>query len=98
MITETATLNIKADLAPKFINDFKKASKLISRQKGYLNHWLKKCIEYENQYLLIVNWETLDDHDKGFRKSTDYQEWKSILHHYYKPFPEVLHYEDIKLY
>lgn len=97
MITETAILNIKTELASTFENDFRKASLLIARQKGYINHWLKKCIEYDNQYLLIVNWETLEDHEIGLRQSDDYQEWKSILHHYYDPFPEVLHFEEVKL-
>lgn len=97
MITETATLNIKPELAATFEEEFKKASVIIARQKGYLEHWLKKCIEYDNQYLLIVNWETLADHENNFRESDDYQEWKSLLHKYYYPFPEVLHFENIKL-
>ena len=28
-----------------------------------------------------------------FRQSDEYQEWKALLHHFYKPFPEVEHYK-----
>jgi len=92
MILEVAVLQIKKGMNSEFEQNFKKASLIISRMKGYINHQLKKCIEKENQYILLVNWETLEDHEIGFRKSEQYKEWKTLLHHFYEPFPEVLHY------
>ena len=61
--------------------------------KGYISHQLQRCIEKENRYILLVNWETLEDHTVGFRSSDEYQEWKKLLHHFYDPFPTVEHYE-----
>jgi heme-degrading monooxygenase HmoA len=49
-------------------------------------------MEAENKYLLIVRWQTLQDHTEGFRNSNEYQEWKKLLHHFYDPFPTVEHY------
>ena len=46
----------------------------------------------EDKYILLVNWETIEDHEIGFRKSDEYQEWKALLHHFYEPFPTVEHY------
>ena len=62
---------------------------------GYIAHDLQKCLELENQYLLLVNWQTLEDHTVGFRKSAKYQIWKKLLHHFYDPFPTVEHYQSI---
>jgi len=42
----------------------------------------------------LVEWEKLTDHTVGFRESAEYQEWKSLLHHFYDPFPIVQHYEN----
>ncbi|MDT0539336.1 antibiotic biosynthesis monooxygenase [Croceitalea sp. P059] len=92
MILEVAVLQIKAGMSLEFELNFQKASLIISQMKGYLNHQLKKCVEKENQYILLVNWETIEDHEQGFRKSKEYQAWKNLLHHFYEPFPEVLHY------
>jgi hypothetical protein len=36
---------------------------------------------------------SLEDHTIGFRQSPEYQEWRSLLHHFYDPFPTVEHYE-----
>jgi heme-degrading monooxygenase HmoA len=38
-------------------------------------------------YLLLVEWDTVADHEEGFRKSPQYQRWKQLLHHFYDPFP-----------
>ena len=92
MILEVAKLQVKPNLLDQFEKDFQKASQYISSIKGYINHSLQKCIEQENQYLLLVNWETLEDHTEGFRQSTEYQTWKQLLHHFYDPFPMVEHY------
>ncbi len=95
MILEVAILNIKEGMSTEFELTFSKAQLIIASMKGYISHELKKCIEKENQYILVVNWESLQDHEVGFRKSEEYQEWKMLLHHFYDPFPEVLHYTNL---
>lgn len=95
MITEIALLKIKNEEDASFEHAFKKASTIISNMKGYVEHELQKCIEEENKYLLIVRWETLEDHTIGFRGSEEYMEWKNLLHHFYDPFPTVEHYYKI---
>ncbi|MBP7281382.1 MAG: antibiotic biosynthesis monooxygenase [Leptospiraceae bacterium] len=96
MITEIAILKIKDQQNKEFEVNFAKAEKIISQMKGYISHELLKCMEAQNQYLLLVRWETLEDHTIGFRKSEEYLEWKKLLHHFYDPFPTVEHYSEIK--
>ena len=96
MIREVAILNIKPNMNREFEANFKQASLIISSMPGYISHSLQKCIEANNQYLLLVEWQTLDDHTVGFRKSKQYQAWKELLHHFYEPFPTVEHYTTIE--
>lgn len=93
MILEVAILNIKEGLSEAFETSFQKAETIISSMNGYISHQLKKCIEEEYKYILLVNWETIEDHEIGFRQSEQYQEWKALLHHFYEPFPIVEHYK-----
>jgi heme-degrading monooxygenase HmoA len=93
MILEVATLEVKPGLKDQFEKDFVIASQYISAVDGYMGHSLQKCLEQENKYILLVNWNTLEDHTIGFRESKEYLEWKKLLHHYYDPFPTVEHYE-----
>ncbi|KIC94489.1 antibiotic biosynthesis monooxygenase family protein [Flavihumibacter solisilvae] len=95
MILEVAILTVKEGQEKQFEADFAIAGEYISSIKGYIKHSLRKCLEQKNQYLLLVDWEKLEDHTIGFRQSSQYLEWKRLLHHYYDPFPTVEHYETI---
>ena len=95
MITEIAILNIKKNESKEFETAFHTAQKIISASKGYIQHELLKCMEEADKYLLVVQWQTLEDHTEGFRKSSQYNEWKNLLHHFYQPFPVVEHYKKI---
>ena len=92
MILEVAILNVKAGLTAEFETAFAEAQKIISAMKGYLSHQLKKCLENSDKYILLVNWEILEAHTEGFRGSSEYQDWKRLLHHFCDPFPTVEHY------
>ena len=95
MILEVAILEIKEGLERQFEEDFKKASEYISSIDGYLNHKLKRSLEQHNKYILLVEWDKLEDHTIGFRQSEQYKYWKELLHHYYEPFPIVEHFETV---
>ncbi len=92
MILEVAILNVIAGQEPEFEMAFQKASGIISSMTGYISHQLQRCIEAESRYLLLVNWETIEDHTQGFRGSDQYQAWRALPHHFYDPFPTVEHY------
>ena len=93
MILEVALLNVRPGESPAFEQAFEQAQPLIASMPGYLSHQLQRCLEDTNKYVLLVQWQTLEDHTIGFRQSPQYQEWKRLLHHFYEPFPTVEHYE-----
>ncbi len=92
MILEVAILNIKLGMNNEFESNFSTASAIISSSPGYISHELQKCLEVSNRYILLVRWQTLEDHTIGFRQSEQYQIWQQLLHHFYEPFPVVEHY------
>ncbi len=95
MILEVAILNVRAGESADFEQAFSEAQAIIASMPGYISHQLLRSLEMPNQYLLLVHWQTLQDHTEGFRQSAQYQDWKRLLHHFYEPFPTVEHYEQI---
>lgn len=93
MILEVAILDIKPGLGADFEDVFQVAKNIISAMPGYISHELQHCLEKDDRYILLVYWQTLEDHTIGFRQSAQYQEWRALLHHFYDPFPVVEHYE-----
>lgn len=93
MILEVAILDVKSGLEVEFEQAFGQAQSIIESMSGYISHQLQKCVERSGRYILLVNWQTLEDHTLGFRGSAEYQQWRGLLHHFYEPFPEVEHYQ-----
>lgn len=95
MILEVAILNVRPGSSDAFEAAFSEAQAIIASMPGYLEHELRRCIEVPDRYILLVRWRALEDHEVGFRQSSQYQEWKRLLHHFYDPFPTVEHYESV---
>lgn len=95
MILEVAILDILPGQETEFQASFAQARTIIASMPGYISHNLKRCLERPSRYILLVNWEQLEDHTVGFRGSQEYQQWKSLLHHFYDPFPTVEHYAEL---
>lgn len=95
MILEVAVLDVKTGQEAVFEGAFHQARAIIASIPGFLSLELQHCIEKKTRYLLLVKWNKLEDHTVGFRQSSQYQEWKRLLHHFYDPFPTVEHYEKV---
>lgn len=97
MILEQAVLDVRPGQAKDFEEAFSRAKAIISAVAGFQELTLSRCVERPDTYLLLVHWDTLEDHTEGFRRSTQYQEWKRLLHHFYDPFPVVEHYREVAI-
>jgi heme-degrading monooxygenase HmoA len=92
MIVEHALLPVTAGREAEFESAFGQAKTLIAGMPGFRSLTLSRCIERPDTYLLLVEWDRLEDHTEGFRGSVEYQRWREMLHHFYEPFPVVEHF------
>jgi heme-degrading monooxygenase HmoA len=97
MILEAAVLQVIVGKEAEFEAAFRQASPIIASMQGCISHELQRCIEAPGKYLLLVRWETVEDHTIGFRQSPEYQDWRRLLHHFYDPFPTVEHFKAVEL-
>ena len=95
MIREHALLSVRAGREDAFLAAFRVARPLIEAMPGFRTLSLSRSIETPISFLLLVDWDTLEDHTVGFRGSPQYAEWKALLHPFYEPFPDVQHFVDI---
>ena len=95
MITEHALLPVISGQEEQFEAAFSRAKPIIAAMPGFNGLTLSRCMERPNVYLLLVSWARLEDHTEGFRGSPEYQEWRTLLHPFYDPFPVVEHFETV---
>ena len=93
MVLELATVDIKSGTNAAFEEALNKAQYVISKSKGYIGHQFQKCVELDNRYVLLIRWETWEDHTKGFRESELFKEWRALIGSYFEAPPMVQHYE-----
>jgi heme-degrading monooxygenase HmoA len=95
MILEHAVLDVISGEEERFERAFAEAKAIIASMPGFRSLALDRCIEQPTRYLLLVEWERLEDHTEGFRGSREYEKWRDLLHHFYEPFPVVEHFEPL---
>ena len=88
-------LSVRPGQQEAFEEAFGKAKRIIAAMSGFHGLTLSRCIERPDDYLLLVEWERLEDHTEGFRGSARYQEWRALLHSFYDPFPTVDHFREV---
>lgn len=93
MVLEVVILNVREGKTSAYEAAFAEAKSLIAGMPGFISLELQRCVETANRYLLLVEWERLEDHMEGFRGSPEFQQWRQLLHHFYDPTPTVEHYE-----
>jgi len=97
MVLEHALLDVVPGQESGFEDAFGRAKQIISSMPGFRSLRLSRCIERPTRYLLLVEWDRLEDHTEGFRGSAEYEQWRGLLHHFYDPFPSVEHYESVTI-
>jgi heme-degrading monooxygenase HmoA len=95
MVLEHVVLQVIPGQEAAFQEAFSTGKGIIAGAKGFRSLRLGRCVEDSSRYLLLVEWETLEDHTEGFRGSPAYDEWRTLLHHFYEPFPTVDHYREL---
>jgi heme-degrading monooxygenase HmoA len=94
MILEIADIHINAGQQA----DFEKAvnlamSTIFAKAHGFRGHQLRHSIETPDRYVLLLNWDTLEDHTVAFRGSALFTEWRSLIGAYFAKPPYVEHFE-----
>lgn len=65
---------------------------VISRCQGFRSYRLQRGIESPQRYLLLIEWDKLEDHTVGFRQSARFAQWRAIVGPYFAGPPAVEHF------
>ena len=91
MILEIAEIDVKTGSETAFEAAVTEATSLFAAAKGCQGIELHRGIEAPSQYLLMVKWDTLEDHTVTFRGSPEFSRWRELAGpHFAKP-PQVRH-------
>lgn len=66
---------------------------VIAHAKGFRGFKVNKGIETPERYVLMIFWETLENHTIDFRESPAFTAWRSIVGPFFAAPPMVEHFD-----
>ena len=92
MIIAHGTINVLPGHEADFEAAFIEAAKVIAQSPGFQFVRVARGVERPSTYLLLVGWDTIEDHTVGFRGSDLFTQWRSWIGPHFDGPPEVEHY------
>ncbi len=95
MVLEHAVISVRTGSGPEFEAALQRARPIIASCHGFVSLELRRGVENPDSYLLLVEWESLEDHLVGFRQSDAFPRWRAVIGEYFDGSPAVDHYEGV---
>jgi heme-degrading monooxygenase HmoA len=93
MILEVADIRIAPGRQAEFDAAIQRGlTSVISRAKGFRGWKVNKGVESPERYLLMIFWDTLEDHTVAFRGGPLFAEWRAIVGPFFAAPPTVEHF------
>ena len=93
MILELADIRIHPGKQAEFDAAIRKGvDGVISKAKGFRGYKINKGVESPERYVLMIFWDTLENHTVDFRQSPAFQDWRAIVGQYFAVPPAVEHF------
>ena len=93
MILEVADITIQAGKNAEFDAAIERGVReVISNAVGFKSFKVQKGIENPQRYLLMIEWETLENHTVDFRNSPAFLKWREIVSPFFAALPAVEHF------
>lgn len=94
MILELADIRIHPGQQEAFdLAIIKGLTEVISHAKGFRGFKVNKGIESPERYVLMIFWDTLENHTVDFRQSEAFVAWRAIVGPFFASAPVVEHFD-----
>jgi heme-degrading monooxygenase HmoA len=93
VILEVADIHIRPGEQAAFDEAIQRGvTSVISQARGFRGWKVNKGIESAERYLLMIFWDTLEDHTVGFREGPLFAQWRAIVGPFFAAPPQVEHF------
>jgi len=93
MILEIADIRIKPESAAQFDAAIRHGvESVIAHAHGFRGYRVTRGIETPERFVLMIFWDTLEDHMVAFRGSAAFPQWRAIVGPHFAAPPAVEHF------
>jgi heme-degrading monooxygenase HmoA len=93
VIIETATMSIAPGREDEFLAALEQAKGVLAQAAGWREVSVHRGIERPSTFLVVIGWDTLEDHTVGFRDGELFTQWRALIGPFFAEPPAVEHWE-----
>ncbi|GAB3229475.1 antibiotic biosynthesis monooxygenase [Glycomyces halotolerans] len=95
MVLEVAEINVTPGREAEFAAVYRKARKLVSSSPGLRSMRMTQGVESPSRFVLLIEWDSIEAHEKGFRETDRFADWREAIGPFFSRPPLVEHFEDL---
>lgn len=93
MVIEYVRYKIPADQADQFVAAYATAGEALRKSRHCLGFELSRCTEEPTSFILRIEWDSVEGHMEGFRKSPEFRAFFASVRPFVGHLEEMRHYE-----
>ncbi len=95
MVLEIANFSVLPGQEAAFIAAYDGARELISVTPGCQSMRMTQGIESPSRFVLMIEWDSVEAHEKNFRESERFGPWRAAISPHFAAPPQVEHFADV---
>ena len=95
MILENAVMTVQPGREDAFVAALGEAREILAQSPGWRDLQVHRGVERPSSFLLLISWDTLEDHTVGFRGGELFVQWRAVLGPFFDGAPVVEHWQPI---
>lgn len=95
MVYKVAHIEVRQDMADEFMAGVKKAAPLFLSSEGCRGLSLERSVEFPEQFVLRVQWDSVAHNLELFVNSENFKSWRALVGHCFARKPQIYHTETL---
>ena len=95
MVVEYIRYHVDADRSEEFERAYSEAAASLEASSHCLAYEIARGVEDPEAYIVRIEWDSVEGHEQGFRKSSEFGDFFSAVKPFFDDIEEMRHYESL---
>jgi heme-degrading monooxygenase HmoA len=95
MVLEVALIDVLPGQEDAFAEAYRGAHEVLAGTPGCRSVRMTRGIESASRFVLLVEWDSVEAHEKNFRETDRFTTWRGHIGKYFAQPPNVEHFTDV---
>jgi heme-degrading monooxygenase HmoA len=94
-VTEIADIQVVAGAEADFVAAYQDVRQVLLSTPGCRSARMTQCIETPTRFVLLVEWDSVEAHERNFRETERFTQWRAAIGAHFAVPPHVEHFVDL---